>query len=167
MPFFWLLGLSAKKEVEKLNPEEFFLNKRDRCKARQAKWREGFCNYEKNFPKTATVRFRSQRPAHTMGHRSRGDRRFSETSPSGRTDVSMYSFSCQDDRSFDELQLTDVAGPSSERNSKTRSPKHMDTSAPTCFSKRVFLPLRSTGTEDAKKIGGLPLPASHVWLVWA
>jgi hypothetical protein len=37
MPFFMLLGLSAKKEVEKLNPEEFFLNKRDGCKAQQSK----------------------------------------------------------------------------------------------------------------------------------
>jgi hypothetical protein len=55
MPFFLLLGISAKKEVEKLNPEEFFLKQTRALQDSASEMeRDFFCNYEKNFPKTAT-----------------------------------------------------------------------------------------------------------------
>ena len=45
----------GEKKVEKLNLKEFFLNKRDALQEPGKRNGERFfCNYEKNFPKTAT-----------------------------------------------------------------------------------------------------------------
>jgi hypothetical protein len=48
MPFFVFSGVGERNQ----QGEEVFLNKRDRCTARQAKWREIVCNYDKEILKT-------------------------------------------------------------------------------------------------------------------